>query len=83
MKGVLMDNAGEHLFREMRTFCSEKGVEIITTTAYTPEQNGKAERKNRTPVEMMRAIMSESRLEKTYGKSSRSSSIERVFNSVS
>ena len=66
MKGVLLDNAGENLSDEMKTFCAEKGVEIITTTAYTPEQNGKAERKNRTLVEMVRSMLADSGLGQQY-----------------
>jgi hypothetical protein len=48
MKEIILDNAGENLSNDMIDFCKDKGVQIINTSAYTPEQNGIAERKNRT-----------------------------------
>eukprot|EP00253_Pinus_taeda_P003183 PITA_03183 len=41
---------------------SEAGIKRETTTPYTPEQNGVAERKNRTIVEAIRAMLHDQRL---------------------
>ena len=44
----------------MKTFCHEKGLVHQITCPYTPEQNGLSERKNRTLLEMARAMLIES-----------------------
>lgn len=38
-------------------FCEENGIRRELTAPYTPEQNGVAERKNRTVVEMARSLL--------------------------
>ena len=37
--------------------CAEHGIRHETTAPYTPQQNGVAERKNRTLKEMMNALL--------------------------
>ena len=46
----------------MAQFCKEKGMIHQTSCAYTPEQNGVVERKNRTILEITRALMLESKV---------------------
>lgn len=46
----------------MKDFCIEKGLVHQTSCAYTPEQNGVAERKNRFILEITRAIMLDSKV---------------------
>lgn len=41
---------------EFNVFCDENGIRRELTAPYTPEQNGVAERKNRTVVEMARRL---------------------------
>jgi len=43
---------------------SEVGIKRETTTPYTPEQNGVAERKNRTIMEAVRAMLHDQSLPK-------------------
>ena len=38
-------------------FCAQHGILHKTTTPYSPQSNGVAERKNRTPKEMMNAML--------------------------
>ena len=45
---LMSDNGREFVNNPMTQFCKEKGVIHQTSCAYTPEQNGVAERKNRT-----------------------------------
>lgn len=51
------DNGGEYRSKQFERFCKEKGIEVNWTIPYTPEQNGVAERMNRTLVEKARAMM--------------------------
>lgn len=58
------DNGGEYSSNEFKRYCSNKGIKIEYTMAYTPEQNGVSERFNRTLVEKARAMITESNHEK-------------------
>ena len=49
---------------EFHDFCKEAGIKRETTTPYTPKQNGVAERKNRTIVDVVRAMLHDQRLPK-------------------
>lgn len=60
------DNGGEFSSHEFKQFCSSEGIVLDYTTVYTPEQNGKSERLNRTLVEKMRSMISESGVPKTF-----------------
>lgn len=50
------DRGGEYLSNQFISFCKQVGISRQLTTAYTPHQNGKAERKNRTLMETARAL---------------------------
>lgn len=50
IKILRTDQGGEYLSNEFSTFCQEQGIKRETTIAYTPQQNGVFERKNRTVV---------------------------------
>ena len=45
------DQGGEHTSREFKIYCTENGIQQQFTVTDTPQQNGVAERKNRTLVE--------------------------------
>ena len=47
---------------EFSSFCEESGIIHQATAPYTPQQNGLAERKNRTLVEMVNAMLINARL---------------------
>ncbi|WKA12164.1 hypothetical protein VitviT2T_029580 [Vitis vinifera] len=57
IKVLRTDRGGEFLSNDFKVFCEEEGLHRELTTPYSPEQNGVAERKNRTVVEMARSIM--------------------------
>ena len=59
LKKLRSDRGGEYISVEFREFCEEIGMERQLTVAYTPQQNGVAERRNRTIVEMARCMMTE------------------------
>ncbi|CAL8152291.1 unnamed protein product [Prunus armeniaca] len=51
------DRGGKYTSNEFNRFCDEMGMERQLTVAYSPQQNGVAERKNRTIVEMAKCMM--------------------------
>ena len=51
LKAVRTDNGTEYVNSELEAYFSSKGVLHNTTAPYTPEQNGVAERSNRTLME--------------------------------
>ncbi|KAL1214091.1 Retrovirus-related Pol polyprotein from transposon TNT 1-94 [Cardamine amara subsp. amara] len=61
IKIVRSDRGGEY-DGPFNDFCQQHGIIHQTTTPYSPESNGVAERKNRTPKEMMNAMLQESGL---------------------
>ena len=52
VKGLRSDNGGEYVNRQMGQFCKDMGIKQELTEPYTPQQNGGAERMNRTLLEM-------------------------------
>lgn len=51
------DNGKEYLSNAFKNFLKDEGITHQLSVEYTPQQNGVAERKNRTLVEMARCIM--------------------------
>ena len=52
--------------REFVDFCKHHGIKKKTTTRYTPQQNGVAERKNCTIMNMVRSLLRARKLSKDY-----------------
>jgi len=57
LKKLRTDRGGEFLSGEFTTFCKERGIKRQLTNPHTPQQNGVAERKNRTIMEMARSML--------------------------
>lgn len=57
IKCITTDNGGEYCSKRFEKFCAENGIIHQTTAPYSPQQNGIAERMNRTLMEMARAMM--------------------------
>jgi hypothetical protein len=51
------DNGGEYCSTAMNTYLAGKGIVHETTAPYSPADNGRSERKNRTLVEAARTMM--------------------------
>ena len=62
LKKLRSDRGGEYTSMEFNKFCEEMGMERQLTVAYSPQQNGVAERKNRTIVEMAKCMMFEKKM---------------------
>ncbi|GJU49202.1 ribonuclease H-like domain-containing protein [Tanacetum coccineum] len=52
--------------RVMNQFCEMKGIKREFSVATTPQQNGVAERKNRTLIEAARTMLADSKLPRTF-----------------
>ncbi|KNZ60792.1 hypothetical protein VP01_149g1 [Puccinia sorghi] len=60
------DRGGEFINSSMEAYCKEHLIKSRTSDPYTPQQNGLAERHNRTIVESLRTILTDSDLSKKY-----------------
>ena len=56
---IRRDNGSEFKNYTLEEFLSDEGIEHQYSAPYTPQQNGVAERKNRTLVEMARSMLDE------------------------
>ncbi|RVW38412.1 Retrovirus-related Pol polyprotein from transposon TNT 1-94 [Vitis vinifera] len=66
IKPVSNDRGGEFTSLEFNAFCKTNGISRQLTAAYTPQQNGVAERKNRTIMNMVRSMLSEKQVSKNF-----------------
>ncbi|GJT82843.1 ribonuclease H-like domain-containing protein [Tanacetum coccineum] len=57
VKVIRCDNGTEFKNKEMNQFCERKGIKREFSVARTPQQNGVAERKNRTLIEAARTML--------------------------
>lgn len=62
IKRLRTDNAKEYTSKEFKKFLEDEGIARQLTVEYTPQQNGVAERANRTLVEMARCLMIQAKL---------------------
>jgi transposase InsO family protein len=57
IKILRSDNGGEYTSKEFVSFCRDVGIKRELTTPYNPQQNGVAERKNRTIMEAVKTMI--------------------------
>ena len=62
VKVLRTDRGGEYLSDQFKKLCEEKGIIRQLTMPRTPQQNGVAERRNRTLLEMVRSMMAQANL---------------------
>ena len=67
-KAVRTARGTEYLNKELEIYFTSKGVIHQTTATYTPEQNGVAQRFNRTLMERVRAMFHVAKLGKEIGQ---------------
>ncbi|GJV37203.1 putative ribonuclease H-like domain-containing protein [Tanacetum coccineum] len=63
---IRCDNGTEFKNKEMNQFCKIKGILRQFSVARTPQQNGVAERRNRTLIEAARTMLVDSKLPTTF-----------------
>lgn len=66
IKCLRTDRGGEYNSTEFKDYCKEHGIKRQLTAAYTPQQNGVAERKNRSIMNMVRTILTEKGVPKSF-----------------
>jgi hypothetical protein len=66
IKRVRSDRGGEYLSNNFGEYYAEHGIIHETTTPYSPQSNGVAERKNQTLTDLVNAILGSSGLSKSW-----------------
>jgi len=66
IKTLRTDNGGEYFSKEFNKYLEVNGIIHQHTVPYTPEQNGVAERANRSIVEMARCLLKQKSLPKEF-----------------
>jgi hypothetical protein len=61
-KFLRCDNGGEFISKRFETILAERGIRLVTSAPYHPEENGKAERVNRTINDMALVMLNSSSL---------------------
>lgn len=63
---IRSDGGGEYVNQELKEFYASEGIQAQYTAAYSPQQNGVAERKNRSLQEMATCMLLDAGLGKQY-----------------
>lgn len=66
IKILRSDNGTEYFNHNFLQFCSQSGIIQQSSNRYTPQQNGVAERNNRTIMDRVRAMLIDSKLDARY-----------------
>ena len=66
VKSIRTDNGGEYLSNSFKLFLQEHGIAHQLTVAYTPQQNGVAERLNRTLLDLVRSMLISKQVDKKF-----------------
>ena len=75
IKILRTDRGGEFTSKEFFKYCKDAGIRRELTASFTPQQNGVAERKNRSIVETSRSMLKEKGLPKSFWAEAVSTSI--------
>ena len=62
LKKLRSDNGGEYVSDAFKDYLKQRGILTEPTVPYTPQQNGKAERMNRTILDNVRAMLYHAKL---------------------
>ena len=66
IKAMRSDRGGEFTSNEFQEFCEANGIRRPMTVPRSPQQNGVAERKNRTILNMARSMLKSKKLPKEF-----------------
>lgn len=65
VKNIRLDNDGEFTSGSFKNYYKSRGIRIQYTCSYTPQQNGKSEKMNRTLMDRTKVKFIETKLPKT------------------
>ncbi|GJU82810.1 retrotransposon protein, putative, ty1-copia subclass [Tanacetum coccineum] len=66
IKSLCSDRGGEYMSQEFLDHLKDHGIIAYHTPPYTPQHNGVSERRNRTILDMVRSMMSQTTLPKSF-----------------
>src|SRR6266498_5596786 len=66
IKRLRLDRGGEYFSKIFDVFCEEHGIIHERTPPYSPQSNGIAERKNRTLIDLVNAMLDTASLSKAW-----------------
>ncbi|GJS08146.1 zinc finger, CCHC-type containing protein [Tanacetum coccineum] len=66
IKSLRSDRGGEYMSQEFLDHLKDHGIIAHRTPPYTPQHNGVSERRNRTLLDMVRSMMSQTTLSKSF-----------------
>ncbi|GKA55115.1 retrotransposon protein, putative, ty1-copia subclass [Tanacetum coccineum] len=66
VKSLRSDRGGEYMSQEFLDHLKDHGIIAHHTPPYTPQQNGMSERRNKTLLDMVRSMMSQTTLPKSF-----------------
>lgn len=66
IKAMRSDHGGEFTSNECQKYCEDYGIHRFLTVSSSPQQNGVAERKNRTILNMIRSMLKSKKLPKEF-----------------
>jgi len=66
VKTLRTDRGGDYCSTEFEVFCADHGIQRELTVAYTPQQNGVSERKNRIILNMVRSLLARGNIPKNF-----------------
>ena len=66
IKALQSDRGGEYTSTTFMKYCEEQGIRRFLTVAYSPQQNGVVERKNRTVLDMYQSMLKSKNMSKEF-----------------
>lgn len=66
VKSLRTDNGGEYISNAFKDYLLQNGISHQLTVAYTPQQNGVAERMNRTLIDLVRSMLHTAGIAKSF-----------------
>jgi hypothetical protein len=66
VKAIRSDRGGEYMAGALQGWCADRGIKWEPTAPYSPQQNGRAERLNRTLLERTRCMLIDSGVPQQY-----------------
>lgn len=66
IRAIRSDNGGEYIGGELKALFNKMGIQHQKTAPYSPQQNGVAERKNRSLVEMAKCMLIDGNMNNVY-----------------